>query len=1392
MDIYQSYANYLDLDQSLTRTVTDRLEEVCKKGYSLKAVGLATKVVFASLNDAFQNTGVAIAHTVTLLCRKVGRLVGLGGEIPPHLRMQFVAWRLVRAVAFAVFAALSVITSPMIIGAPHLVVKSCDLFKLRKPFAAEKLAQKIQTLHESYQKGFAQASDDGGNIPAQLKGIKELMSCLRVKIAGDVTEPKSFGPKHMNNVLLERLAEAVNIPGLSVPKSQGVDSEKFLKTYAPDVFKSMEALDALYSQYKGSERFLDLPHVKDHLKGIDAAIAQVFNSENAFEKLASPETLEAFLAWVDASNDYLMVRSTGAEDSAESANAGGNISKAYVSAKKKEWCCAVGDVVRSYFQASSLQNRINANQNPFKQPFQVAVTTQPLIGEPIGGAKDPADIPISLVLFSNESLYTGGEKFRVMRFSSSYGHGEGVVGNVGIATDTVTVLISENTGKPWVLYDNKDKPYRLAPVLDKNGRVVLGKLANPPELRNKPALKPEMLATLSAWAAVVDPFFGNDATDHEFVIKKGCVYPVQARPVKRPKLEPTYLNMRKVEGAKTSPISETLQAEEFIPGKASLVPITRRKEILVASTLEEAEGIYKKELHKLIVVNQHGPANSHPVVNFSSLGVPCLVASDMGEVDRLLAKVDTKHPLAVCVQTAALHLWDNSKGTIGSFTAKGFAVHPAKIAISLPTQLTGPMTAPSRDVPKDVKTLLVAVRAATTKKVALQKLKELQENSWVAKVWQQNKRVKLALSSDSVHPVIRERFEAIRAFSKELKKAFKEAEATTHRLSAGEHLKPLLHAKILSELLIGNAHKAGSIGQLSAVDIFSLSDETNQLIAYQKDLSHPAHLMDLLLFGNKGLSDETRAEWRDFLMHVETLVETGKVSSTQLDNFKKFIQTLHQAETLPLWLAFEFKKLWPSISTSSESWGTWAVSRVLGKTPENALLQKCINTLPAKDLPFIRQQLQLKEELLNQHNQTHLFADPSSFDAAFKTLKDYVDPVVQRTLCKQMGSVSGLSRMIALGSMGELVDLFDGAIKAMKVSEKWPNDKKVELFKEMLKVYLTLLKTWHAHSSDLKDIKTHVGWPRKKYLDKLESILNTLPSRGEEQLSPSRDFSVAAAVMSSGTWFDRHLPETLEDVFTLIHQNLTLCISWTNNKLISKKTVAESSLPDSFKMAMQKLSSVSYSEKQMCQTGLEVTENRAVAKYNIALDNHAAQVELIYDKEKGDMRFDLHFFGAARMRWVCNRVLAKMSEELGFCQPAESVWHTQQEMGISWKITGEEGLKYPLALFEDMMTMCTSTNLALLKDWRVEWDSRFFNHVANIAKDDPDAINRKAALEIIQENLAKSIYPMATTAANTALSDSDVEVQNAGKELLASIEAGVEWLTVHRRMRQKKQSWWPF
>ncbi|MBA3602493.1 MAG: hypothetical protein H0W50_02385 [Parachlamydiaceae bacterium] len=258
-----------------------------------------------------------------------------------------------------------------------------------------------------------------------------------------------FGLKHKNLVHQAHFVKSIGIPGLEVPMPCGLSTdviEAFLRQNSPEIFDHWLALGKLYASHLLIPNdkecpFLEIPEAAAHLHAIEKAIVEAFSKASTdditYQSLGISPEMELWLEESNKKGHYLMVRSSGAEDSSHAANAGGNVSKAYVLPKTGPLCNAIGEVVSSYFSYSSLQNRINVGINPFFEELNIGLTTQELIGECLGGEKVSSDIPVSLVLFTNEPLYVGDEKFRVMRLSATYGHGNGVVGGAdAIPTDT--------------------------------------------------------------------------------------------------------------------------------------------------------------------------------------------------------------------------------------------------------------------------------------------------------------------------------------------------------------------------------------------------------------------------------------------------------------------------------------------------------------------------------------------------------------------------------------------------------------------------------------------------------------------------------------------------------------------------------------------------------------------------------------------------------------------------------------------------------------------------------------------------------------------------------------------------------------------------------------------
>ena len=174
-------------------------------------------------------------------------------------------------------------------------------------------------------------------------------------------ELERYGKKHMNLVKEARLVRAINIPGVVVPIPQGISSDRvteFLLKEAPEVFKQWKELGILHRKYADkSKPFLETPEATVHLKAIDDALRKAFERAAANSEFLPAEFL-AELDAIESQGAHLMVRSTGSEDSRQTANAGGNLSKAYVPPEKGAVTRAIGEVVRSYFGYASLLKSI--------------------------------------------------------------------------------------------------------------------------------------------------------------------------------------------------------------------------------------------------------------------------------------------------------------------------------------------------------------------------------------------------------------------------------------------------------------------------------------------------------------------------------------------------------------------------------------------------------------------------------------------------------------------------------------------------------------------------------------------------------------------------------------------------------------------------------------------------------------------------------------------------------------------------------------------------------------------------------------------------------------------------------------------------------------------------
>lgn len=1037
-------------------------------------------------------------------------------------------------------------------------------------------------------------------LPYQLFFKDKIMNNIEKKTNTSITElPSSlptipsglrsisfneYGNKHANLIKLYDFLKTNPIKGVEVPLPKGISTQEifsFLEKMSPSIFTLWIELGKLYQE---NPLHFESPQVNNL---IDQIQKEIFT---AFEKFAqSPE----ITFWLDGSKDY-MVRSSGAEDSLQAANAGGNLSCSYVSADQV--ALHIGLVVASYFGKQSLLNRIASGENPFSSPLHLAVTIQELIGEPIGGAADPFQIPISLVVFSNEPIYTNKE-FSVMKISCGFGHGEGVVGKKGIATETAFVSQSlADNNKLYVWYDLQEKPERLAPV-KKDSKVELEAIENPPELVHQKALNDKMIKRLFILAKKIETFFCGP-TDIELVIKEEIIYIVQARPINRKESLPTYLDLE------SSKVEEIKNVKVLVSGKNSAFSVTESSQVLVNETLEAAQFLVKN--HQLVIVKEDEPSNSHPTINMTERQIPCIQTNEdiEGTINHLNNPGEV---LGVCVQQELIATAHTPEEF---FIREGYISHPAPLRCPL----NGfPARTKKTQIPQDLQNLIKQIKLSKTKEVALETFE------------------KLSLAAEMQNLTNKVTYAPLQTKSKEVEKrifaTLRELKEAILRSKKDEKMQILFYAKALETLMWGSGY--------SIINMQELSEE---LSGYTEKLrGKEAHLAELALL--KPLGQETQEAWINFLMKLET--------DHSKEDVQKFIQVIEAiGDARLLWFTLFFAPACNECSDSVE------------------LLQRLTQGFSESTENFLKQLQKTEKSILKF--KCDVFADPKVQSYSNKRLLEIISFLKDPQISAVYKESPPIIKMAITQVFSKAIDLYDKSLKALKSSPEYHPEIKLDLFKQMLRDYFSTLEfiaLTYVGNEKFK-VQTERGNRLEDYLMTLKELFTSLPKASHsisQTLALSSNYTNTAAILGSGTLINRHLPNTLEDFFTLIHQNLLACI----NRMHCEVMPAQLCLPS----LPQKLIQHAENFRSSQCIGIEQSEEALILSYNVPLRNHSSSFQIIFKNEGVVIKIQL--LGQARKRWKQTNQYLHWLDKTGIQPLAKKPILKEFLLDFSWKVQHE-------------------------------------------------------------------------------------------------------------------------
>ncbi|MES2198674.1 MAG: PEP/pyruvate-binding domain-containing protein [Chlamydiota bacterium] len=1080
-----------------------------------------------------------------------------------------------------------------------------------------------------------------------------------------------YGNKH------EKLAKLANIfvdnpiDGVQIPIFKGICHESvkaFLQNKDPSIFFAWEELASSYAKYANPTDFIQDPSTVRSLEAIQTKIKTAFQNMTLKDLTHFDNDLSSWLGKVKDNDSKLMVRSSGLEDHEDFVNAGGNVSEAYVSPELSDIFLACGNVVASYFALPSLKNRIAAKINPFSSEPILSVVLQELIGESIGGSREVKQIPASLVLFTHEPNESE-QDFFVTKISATFGHGTGVVSSCGVNSDTIHVVNSRiHFDKPLESYQNRVKENRLVPVLNSHtGSIELSLIANPIELQEKRALSSEMIVRLMSLVKFIEKTFMNQAVDVEIIIRNDIIYIVQARPIVREKIAPTYIADELL--YETFPnLKETARAEVLVLGKGEVKIIRNSEEILLCDSLAEAEEKYIRGVHTTVIVEKKEPANSHPVVNFSSLGVLSLRMESLFTLKSVVQKITEGNPLVICPQSGRLWLWQEKALKADDFIKLGYYSHPAirGIYFESPSVISSYSSKYRENLPPEILKAIVSLQEAKTTEIAKKALLEIQ--SFIP-----TKSYTYSKKTDKM----------IDLFTSKVQETVREIEKSCEE--DAPRLEKMFHIKTLSTLLAKQPKDA--LHAYSLLDVYQAKRQTEEMLHYetrrikQSLFATESKWKEFLPLKDHAISSNGADQWEKFLLKLETFSDfTGVGSKKQL--FEKLLNQLVEYEALPTFMNLIALPL----LTKKEKMGrTWF--EFLGISyPALEVISELANSFTQSDEAILQVLDEKNKRLSRARHNLFLFSNPKTFDEGKKELLELLSFFSDKSeFLIPMKESSNLTKLLAMHCLEEVVEVTDLAIKAMKASSDFTVEEKVIRLRSLLNSNLDLLAAWVEFK----------GIFRSSYhLSFLRTCLNEKMRSNEEYLLfPSKDFSVEAALIENHAAIERHAPKTLEDIFTLIHQNQISMVKAITRVILPSECINNSTFSPLLTAALEEFGEIrqcsDYLLDRNCTISLK--DSGISFSYNIPLNNHSARFSLEYQKDSS-LVFHGKFFGEARNRWATFANWINILDEKQKVKLIGPVISTKQELIFSWKLTNLNEIALAKVMFQGLLWSSSISN----------------------------------------------------------------------------------------------------
>lgn len=1123
---------------------------------------------------------------------------------------------------------------------------------------------------------------------------------------------EQLGFKSANLVFLDTELKNFNSQSsikISVPKFKTLSHDEILShlnNYAPGWLKIWES----FKDIQGDARALS-----------QDAISALKNLQNIITECFEKNTFAVDLEF----DKDLMVRSTGKEDSTTIANAGGN--ESFPSSNNPvEISAKIGRVIASYFGEKSFNQRLLSGDDILRNPF-MPILLQEMISE-----KNEAMVYSGVI-------YTGENG--TVRIQAAPGHGELIVNSKGNFDD---YYIS----KQGMIYSeiSRSKLFRIKSEFEK-GRLLLKELYNDSQLQQSSSLQSEALVLIrkvalfieSAYSMKMDIEFVYDQASQTLNIVQARALPEHYSSIKPIALSNEYLSKIENDGG------QILKGSSITPDLKSAVSINDPKDLIVVENIGDALIEFLKEGKvKAVVVKRNAPTTSHEAGEFKSKNIPVIRVDDIQKVKTFITELASGKNIIIDPQRSSI--FQIPAKYSGKDLKEAGILEEGLFCSSLSSNITIQKydfqpTGQRMTLEKTVDNLGDLVfQARMGDQEASDKLfnflfDKIHENPvepvHIAKDFLS--KIEL-LSSYNGNPDRHN--DAIISIIKTVTKLTKKG-IITKDIFVEINL-------IAAELLLAIENFKDKNDLSNYLDIFkkfegiiiSQGDKDIDSESIFRELAYAKHREEMF---NKFPEVSNFSEEIKEIFISSTILKKYFFTSEKSDEFIRFcLEECQNEQSAKQLSTLIFNVVKADIATE------WC-NIIFNSNDSLAKLFADIDQ--SKQHMYT---LEINKIIYEMKNQIESWQDPKQFDKLLAAFSDQL-LLIREKLKFDKGS-SFLSQLVVSKQMSELIEVVDLSLKSLKASHKYSNTILLaNNFCLMLQQAFDLMKDWSQDfpntqessiesycerfnpkeskkewverelrsfkflgeyrmqliSSSLQEYKIAIPedidnlMEQDKLIDHIRPLLEENILSGK--LSPSLDFNVGWARIdkfASGAKSASNLKaETLEDIFTLIHQNLIIALG-VKSKLLNSKILEECPkvVRDFNKQIMdlyQKTQQYEVLEPHIVLS--EVSYPEIIIQYNVPLRHHSCSIKVSYDIKTKDISISAEFCGENELsRWNASEVQALLylffkPEKLSIIDEPKFV-REQLKFSYAFKCKNDVSIKYAIDIIEKTIENTFASN----------------------------------------------------------------------------------------------------